>query len=268
MSFSHLGSVQSIRQVALENPVNEAPIAEIATTPMMGQAPLVVVYGGSHSFDPDGTIVTYDWDFGDGSRANGEIVSHVFTQAGTYTTVLTVVDNAGETATAEVVITVDVGPQTELILNNGFEEVDVSGLPLDWKLGATQAWQIDTLDPLDGARSLYLSRADLARRTPIASATTLTLTPGHYTFGAWIATESLGPDQSRTRGVRLALRDESITTGSRNIASTPIIRGTTSVQWVGAEVDIVATGRYTLRVQTYNRPAGEAWIDGVSLIKQ
>jgi PKD repeat protein len=253
--------------ISLEGPFNEAPIADIAADPIMGEAPLAVVYDGSSSLDPDGTISAYDWDFGDGASDSGEIVSHTFTRSGTYSTVLTVTDNAGETDAIEVVVIVAVGPQTELILNSGFEDVDALGWPLDWYLGATGAWQIEARDALDGLRSLYLSGADLESRAPIASAATVTLTPGRYIFGAWIETAALGVEPSRTRGIRLSLKDESSTQGSGNIASTPIIRGTTPMLWVSAEAEIAETGNYTLQIQTYNHPAGEAWIEGVSLMR-
>ena len=257
-----------IDAISLEGPFNEAPIADIVADPITGEAPLVVMYDASDSLDPHGTIIAYDWEFGDGTRDSGESVSHRFTQAGTYHTRLTVTDNAGGTDTADAMVTVAIGPHTELILNRGFEDVDASGLPLDWYLGATSAWQMDSREVFDGLQSLYLSDAHLEQRTPIASATTVTLTPGRYRFGAWIATDALGLEPSRTRGIRLALKDESITTGSGNIASTPIIRGTTPMQWVSAEVDIVETGTYTLQIQAYNNPEGEAWIDGVSFMQQ
>ena len=38
----------------------------------------IVSFVGSDSYDPDGTIVSYQWDFGDGTTAEGEIVSHRF----------------------------------------------------------------------------------------------------------------------------------------------------------------------------------------------
>jgi hypothetical protein len=40
------------------------------------------------------------------------------------------------------------------------------------------------------------------------------------------------------------------------------------MQWVSTEAEIAETGTYTLQIQTYNHPAGEAWIDGVSLMRE
>jgi len=51
------------------------------------------------SYDIDGYIASWDWDFGDGSTGSEEIVEHVYTEAGTYTVTLTVTDNATLTNT-------------------------------------------------------------------------------------------------------------------------------------------------------------------------
>jgi PKD repeat protein len=54
-------------------------------------------FDGSTSFDDDGTIVSYLWDFGDGTTGTGETVQHTYSGAGTYTATLTVTDNRGGT---------------------------------------------------------------------------------------------------------------------------------------------------------------------------
>lgn len=66
---------------------------------------------GSGSYDPDGTIVQYTWEFGDGNTGNGVSVSHVYQIAGIYTVTLTVTDNGGATATDTAVITVEAVPE-------------------------------------------------------------------------------------------------------------------------------------------------------------
>jgi hypothetical protein len=54
-----------------------------------------MVFDGSTSFDPDGTIQSYIWDFGDGTSADGPIVVHTYEHPGEYTVTLTVTDNQG-----------------------------------------------------------------------------------------------------------------------------------------------------------------------------
>ena len=56
-------------------------------------------FDGSGSSDPDGTIVGYDWDFGDGAHAPSAQATHRYAAAGRYTVRLVVTDNAGATAT-------------------------------------------------------------------------------------------------------------------------------------------------------------------------
>jgi parallel beta-helix repeat protein len=59
-----------------------------------------VVFDGSKSYDPDGTIVSYEWDFGDGSlHSFDKIATHTYANKGTYTVTLTVTDNLGGTDT-------------------------------------------------------------------------------------------------------------------------------------------------------------------------
>jgi len=52
-------------------------------------------FDASGSVDPNGTIASYAWDFGDGSTGSGASVSHTFTQDGVFTVRVTVTDNDG-----------------------------------------------------------------------------------------------------------------------------------------------------------------------------
>jgi PKD repeat protein len=69
--------------------------------------PLPVAFSSDGSFDPDGTIVSYSWDFGDGAGTSTQAnPSYTYTSAGSYLAVLTVTDDGGLSATASVDITV------------------------------------------------------------------------------------------------------------------------------------------------------------------
>jgi hypothetical protein len=59
-----------------------------------------MAFDGSGSYDPDGSIVAYDWDFGDGNTGTGISPIHTYATAGTYTVTLTVTDDDGLTDTA------------------------------------------------------------------------------------------------------------------------------------------------------------------------
>ncbi len=65
-----------------------------------------VQFDGSSSYDPVGTIVSYEWNFDDGTTDSGVIVSHIYDGAGIYTVTLTVTDNDDNTRTDTTTITV------------------------------------------------------------------------------------------------------------------------------------------------------------------
>jgi C1A family cysteine protease/PKD repeat protein len=82
------------------------PVAIVAALPVSGNIPLNVAFDGSASYDSDGTVASYAWNFGDGSVSSGPIAAHTYNQAGTFTATLTVTDNAGAQGAATVKITV------------------------------------------------------------------------------------------------------------------------------------------------------------------
>lgn len=52
-------------------------------------------FDASASLDPDGDRLTYRWDFGDGTKAEGAVVDHTYNQSGSFEVTLTVDDNSG-----------------------------------------------------------------------------------------------------------------------------------------------------------------------------
>ena len=90
---------------------NTPPTAVASAVPASGIAPLTVQFSSAGSSDPDGSIVSYSWNFGDGTQAgNGSSPSHVYQGAGNFTAVLTVTDNLGATDTDQVVVSVSTAP--------------------------------------------------------------------------------------------------------------------------------------------------------------
>ena len=87
--------------------VNQAPDAVAGSDILSGDAPLTVNFTGSGSTDDDG-IVSYSWDFGDGSEISTEAdPAHIFTEVGDYTVTLTVTDSEGLSDTATLTINVN-----------------------------------------------------------------------------------------------------------------------------------------------------------------
>ena len=75
----------------------QPPIASFTYSP---ERPMVggnIIFDASASYDPDGTIVDYQWDFGDGNTASCQLVTHTYSEPGEYTVTLAVTDNDGLT---------------------------------------------------------------------------------------------------------------------------------------------------------------------------
>src|SRR3990170_3157854 len=75
-------------------PGNRPPVA-VFTYTVEG---LAVDFVASGSTDPDGSITSYDWDFGDGDLDTGMTASHRYDAPGPYEVTLTVADDDGTTA--------------------------------------------------------------------------------------------------------------------------------------------------------------------------
>jgi PKD repeat protein len=93
--------------VIIDTPIEEKqpPVAD-SNGPYTGTEGVSVTFDGSGSSDPDGTIVSYAWDFGDGTTGTGVNPAHTYAQDGTYTVTLTVTDNDGLTDTATTAATI------------------------------------------------------------------------------------------------------------------------------------------------------------------
>lgn len=99
------GAVKTTIVPVIVNP-NQPPSASITATPQSGPAPLDVQFFATAS-DPDGSVVAYSWNFGDGSPlASGVSVTHHYASPGSYQVTLTVTDNFGGTGTAQFVVVV------------------------------------------------------------------------------------------------------------------------------------------------------------------
>ena len=111
-----------------QNLGNRAPIAIASASINSGLAPLEVSFTGELSRDPDiGDNLSYSWDFdNDGNEdANTANASYTYTENGNFLAILTVTDNDGESAIAQIEIIVgNSAPVVTIIkpLNGGFYE--------------------------------------------------------------------------------------------------------------------------------------------------
>ncbi|WP_394274727.1 PKD domain-containing protein [Luteococcus sp.] len=89
-------------EVTAAGPTNQPPTATFDAL-VDGRS---VAFDASPSSDPDGTIVSWEWAFGDGTTGTGETVTHTYPDAGSYTATLTVTDDSGQKVTTTRAVTI------------------------------------------------------------------------------------------------------------------------------------------------------------------
>jgi PKD repeat protein len=109
---------------------NQAPIAN-PNGPYNGSVGSPVNFDGGGSTDSDGTIVMYDWDFGDGSTGTGITPSHSYLSAGTFDVTLTVTDDGGAMGSGSTTATITAQPLPP-IANVGGAYSGIVGTPIDF----------------------------------------------------------------------------------------------------------------------------------------
>jgi PKD repeat protein len=102
-------SVDTVRfELRCGSAANDPPVAR-ANGPYTGLIGVPIDFTSAGSSDPDGTIASYAWDFGDGTTGTGASPSKAYATVGTYTVTLTVTDDKGASATAQAQVTVTSG---------------------------------------------------------------------------------------------------------------------------------------------------------------
>ena len=94
------------RDTATKTVLDRAPVASFTESATHVFTDETIAFNASDSYDPDGIIVSYFWDFGDGTNATGVTVNHAYAHNGTYTVTLTVIDNDGMSTSTNAIKTV------------------------------------------------------------------------------------------------------------------------------------------------------------------
>jgi len=92
----------------------QPPVARFTFSPSEPDVNEWITFDASDSYAPDGRIVSYSWDFGDGATASSRTTQKRYSSEGTYTVRLTVTDNHGATDTTSRTVRVerDIRPPT------------------------------------------------------------------------------------------------------------------------------------------------------------
>ncbi|UCD26861.1 MAG: PKD domain-containing protein, partial [Candidatus Bathyarchaeota archaeon] len=90
--------------------LNTPPISSFTASPLIVNTNETVYFNATGSYDPDGAIASYYWDFGDGNNATDvTLITNAYVNPGIYTVTLTVTDDDNETASAITIVTVQGG---------------------------------------------------------------------------------------------------------------------------------------------------------------
>ncbi len=107
----HTTEVAGYLVLAADFGANQPPKATISAAPLDGFAPLEVTFDGAQSADPDGSITTYAWTFGDGASSTEPAPTHTYTEPGAYVVTLAVMDSGGATSATSATIGVRAAPE-------------------------------------------------------------------------------------------------------------------------------------------------------------
>lgn len=105
-NYGSIGQYTFTGTIGQADTLNTAPVAVAAATPTGVVPGQTVAFSSAGSLDPDGTIASYRWTFGDGTSSTMANPSKAYAATGSFTATLTVTDSLGATGTASVTITV------------------------------------------------------------------------------------------------------------------------------------------------------------------
>lgn len=91
------------------------PVASFNYSPDRSKKGQSISFDASSSFDPNGELKNYTWDFGDGSTRNSVQVKHSYASAGEYSATLTITDSEGKSAKQTRLVTVITGVPKKVI---------------------------------------------------------------------------------------------------------------------------------------------------------
>jgi glucose/arabinose dehydrogenase len=93
---------RQVRKIQFGSGNNSAPVVKATSTRRFGPLPLTVNFSAAGTFDPDGDPLTFQWQFGDGTSANGRQATHTYRAAQNFNARLIVTDSRGARVTSPI----------------------------------------------------------------------------------------------------------------------------------------------------------------------
>jgi PKD repeat protein len=183
-------STSKTTSVTVAVPVPPTGTIAVSPTPPVG-TDTEVFFNASAVQWAGRTIVSYDWNFGDGARGSGVTTTHRFAGVGTYTVVLTVTDSAGATG----LLTATVG-------------VNAQG-------GAAASFTVTPASPRVGQATVF----DASASTPSTGSTIVSY---KFNYGDGTEETTANPVQSHTFGAAGDVTVSLQTTDSNGKTSTMV----------------------------------------------
>ncbi len=188
---------------------NQPPVADAGSD----KATLVneaVNFDGSNSFDTDGNIINYEWNFGDGDTGQGSLVDHVYTEEGVYVVSLTVTDNDGAINTDWVLVDVTtvLGSPTAVInvdstnvflgfsLNfDGSNSFDTDGniINYEWNFGDGDTGQGSLVDHVYTEEGVYVVSLTVTDNDGLTDSETVEINAGNVDRGPDFDKQRINP---------------------------------------------------------------------------
>ncbi len=180
----NLSSTYILDIVIKNNP--PIPILSAFPNPVLSQT--LVNFFGNNSYDSDGNITKYAWDFGDGTVISQGTTteSHSYAKPGAYIASLTVTDNVGDSSTVNTVITV----------TNRNPVARITYTSLNVKAPGNLTFNGDTSSDPDGIISSYSWTVSNGLSATTPNATFNFTTEGTYTVTLLVADNSGGTDST------------------------------------------------------------------------
>jgi len=236
---------------------NLSPVASFSVLPASPAVGTWARFDATASTDPDGSIVSFQWTFGDGTTTTGNVVYHQFAVAGTYSVVLTVTDNGGATNSATQAVVVGVPAQAPVAVFTYSPSLPVVGSPVVFNASSSYdpdgtivsyQWDLNgdgTTDATGATGQVIYSTAGTAMvrltvtdNSGLSTSTTQAIvvstsgggssgapamgsTPGFFVWGndSWHITVNAGAGWTTAHNFRLELRTDGTLTGVNEVWS-------------------------------------------------